>query len=205
MPALAGAAEFSDLDQPWSVTLGAGYFVPGIEGWENQYGEKGGWGPVLGAHYQVLPYFALAAEVTRFSAGSFAQTAAPPFRVSGDRQRLVLWPVTVSVESKLRFFDTQFLVPFFSAGYRRVVYRLAVDGKDSVRGGAGGWKAGGGLDVLLNSLDPKAASGLREDYGVARSYLRLEAQWARIQAPGTSGEDVDLGGTTFLAGLRFEF
>lgn len=194
-------------DAPWSMSIGAGYFTPEIEGWRDQYGRAGGWVPTLGARYAFTPLLAVAAEAGYFTAESFAQTVpVPPSlpRVSGDHQRLVLWPVTVSLEAGLRLSETQLLTPFLSAGYRRVRYQLSVDGKDDVRGGAGGLAVGVGIDVLLNALDPRSAAAFKEEYGVARTSLRVEAQWAKIQAPGT-GSDVELGGRTVLAALKFDF
>ncbi len=194
-------------DAPWSVSVGVGYFTPEIEGWSDQYGRAGGWVPTLGARYAVTPLLAVAAEASYFTAESFAQTSPTPPnppRVSGDHQRLVLWPITVGLEAGLRFSQEQLLTPFLSAGYRREVYRLSVDGKDSVRGGAGGLVVGVGIDLLLNGLDPRSAAGFKDEYGVARTSFRVEAQWAKIQAPGTKS-DVELGGRTVLAALKFDF
>jgi hypothetical protein len=198
IPARALAA-----DDPWSVGVFAGYFAPAVEGWENNYDRRGGWVPDLSIGYAASRWVSVVAEAAYFSASSFARGA-----ITGDpsieQERLTLVLTTVGGESRLRLSPTQMLVPFVGAGYRRVSYRLKV-GSDTATGGAHGWVGRGGIDVLLNQLDPSAASGLREDYGVARSYVRLEAQWAKVEAPGTAGSDIDLGGTTVLAGLRFEF
>lgn len=192
------------VDEPWSVGLAAGYFMPAVEGWEDNYDHRGGWVPSLSAGYVLVSGLAVAADVVYFSADGLARgaiTGAP----SIEAQELVLIPITVGLESRLGLDPAQLIVPFVGAGYRRVSYRLKVGSNDTVSGGANGWVGRGGVDILLNRLDPSSASGLREDYGVERSYFRLEAQWAQVEAPGTGGSDVDLGGTTFLAGLRFEF
>lgn len=198
IPARAWAA-----DDPWSVGVFAGYFAPAVENWEDNYDRRGGWVPDVSIGYAASTWVSAVAEAAYFGASSFARGA-----ITGDpsieRQRLTLVVMTVGGESRLRLSPTQIIVPFVGAGYRRVSYRLKV-GADTASGGAHGWVGRGGIDVLLNRLDPSAASGLREDYGVARSYLRLEAQWAKVEAPGTAGSDIDLGGTTLLAGLRFEF
>jgi hypothetical protein len=202
LPGMAAAADVSREDAPWSVSVGAGYFMPEIEDWKEQYGRSGGWMPVLGARYAIIPAVAIGGEVGYFTAESFAESVSG--RISGELQRLMLWPVTVSAEAHLRLSDDQLLVPFVNAGYRRVAYRLAVQGQDSVRGGAGGVVMGAGFDVLLDRLDPASASGFDEDYGVARTYLRLEAQWTKVDAPGTTG-DVELGGKVWLVALKFDF
>ncbi len=196
-----------DLAQPvrtparWSVLVGGGYFSPAVDGWKEQYGRSGGWLPTLTAGYIVAPRWSVGAEAAYFSSQSRARDVTG--NLSIERQRLTLLPITLGVEHEVRFSEDQLLVPFIGVGYRRVVYRLEVGNKDPVQGGAGGWVARGGFDVLLNALDPSAASGLWEDWGIARSYFRIEAQWAKVNANGAG--DIDLGGKTFLAGLKFEF
>ena len=184
--------------------VGGGYFIPAVDDWKEQYGRSGGWLPSLYAGYAVAPRWWVAAEAGYFSSESRARDVTG--NLSIERQRLTLLPITLGVEHAVRFSEDQLFVPFVGLGYRRVVYRLEVGNKDRVQGGAGGWVARGGLDVLLNALDPSAASGLREEWGIARTYMRFEAQWAKVNASGSAGTgDIDLGGKTFLAGLKFEF
>lgn len=184
--------------------MGGGYFSPAVDDWKEQYGRSGGWLPSLSVGYAVASRWWVAAEAGYFSSESRARDVTG--NLSIERQRLALLPITLGVEHDFRFSEDQLFVPFVGLGYRRVVYRLEVGNKDRVQGGAGGWVARGGLDVLLNALDPSAASGLREEWGIARSYFRIEAQWAKVNASGSAGTgDIDLGGKTFLAGLKFEF
>lgn len=196
------------VDDPWAAGFLAGYFVPAVEDWETNYDQRGGLTFNLFAGYSLTPRLSVAAEMAYFSASSQAQVGG---QQTIESQRFTLIPTTIGLEYRFTFDSDQLIVPFVGAGYRRVSYRLKVGNNDDVTGGANGWVGRGGFDVLLNSLDPSSASGLREDYGVVRSYFRLEAQWAKAEAPedpltlGATGEDIDLGGTTFLAGLRFEF
>jgi outer membrane protein W len=198
LPAPGAATE-----APWSVGISGGYFAPATENWEQNYDKRGGLLPSLSAGYTVIDGVSVTAEAAYFSAESQARDVTG--QLSIDRQRLRLIPVTLALEYRLRLGDQQLVVPFVGGGYRRVAYRLTVGDNDDVTGGAGGPVARGGIDVLLNRLDPSAASGLAEDYGVTGTYLRLEAQWAKAEASGTTGEDIDLGGVTYLVGLRFEF
>jgi len=190
-------------DPRWAVALGGGYFVPAVDGFSDQYGSRGGWMPVLALSYAFVPSVWLQGDVGYWTAKGFTRGALTG-RVSADQQRLLLMPVTVGAEYQIRFSREQFVVPFVAAGYRRVAYRLAVDGDEDIRGGANGWVARSGIDLSLNPLDPSSASSLYADYSIARTSLRVEAQWAKVSASGPTG-DVDLGGTTVLAGLRFEF
>ncbi|MBI3607122.1 MAG: hypothetical protein HY207_04060 [Nitrospirae bacterium] len=200
----ADVAQPSRGPERWSLLVGGGYFSPAVDGWKEQYGRSGEGLPTVAGSYRVVPWLSLTADAAYLTAEGYARTTTGV--VSSERQRLALFPVTLGVEHAVRFSENQLLVPFVGVGYRRVVYRLAVENKDRIQGGAGGWVARGGFDVLLNTLDPSAASGLREESGIARSYLRIEAQRAKVIASGSSGTgDIDLGGRTFLAGLRFEF
>lgn len=192
------------VDDPWMVGLDAGYFMPATEGWEENYDQRGGWVPNLSVRYALSEGLSVAAEISYFSASSLARGAITG-ELSIEEQQLTLVPTTVGLEYRLRIDSDQLIVPFVGVGYRHVSYRLDVGENETISGGANGWVGRGGFDVLLNELDPSAASGLSEDYGVARTYFRVEAQWAQAEAPGTSGADIDLGGTTYLAGLRFEF
>ena len=204
---LAGLIPVSVLaaEEPWAVSMSAGYFMPATEDWEDNYDHRGGWIPSLSAGYALTERLSVAAEIAYFRAKGQARGAITGEPSPIEEQQLTLIPTTLGIEYRLGFEPTQLFVPFVGAGYRRVTYRSQVGEHETVSGGTNGYVGRGGVDVLLNGLDPSSASGLREDHGVARSYFRLEAQWAKVEAPGTGGSDVDLGGVTYLAGLRFEF
>jgi hypothetical protein len=198
-------ASAATVDEPWSIGLAVGYFMPATEDWEENYDRRGGWMPSLSAGYAVTARLSVAAEIAYFRAEGQARGAITGEPSPIEEQQLTLIPSTVGLEYRFRYESTQLFVPFAGVGYRRVTYRSKVGDHETVSGGANGVVGRGGVDILLNGLDPSSASGLREDYGVARSYFRLEAQWAQVEAPGTGGSDVDLGGVTYLAGMRFEF
>ncbi len=200
--ALAADPEPPPNRERWSITVGGGYFAPAIEGWKEQYGRRGGWLPTLAGSYALTHRLSIGGEAGYWTADSLARDVTGA--LSSERQRLTLVPVTAGVEYALRGSADQTLVPFLGVGYRRVIYRLAVEGKNAIRGGAGGWVGRGGFDLLLNALDPSAAAGLAEEWGIVRTSLRIEAQRASVTDSGPAG-DVDLGGLTILAGLRFEF
>lgn len=191
-------------DPHWSVALGAGYFVPAVEGFSDQFGSRGGWMPAVALSYALLPSLWVHGEAGYWAVKGFVRGALTG-RASADQERFSLIPLTAGLEYQARFSRDQFLVPFVGAGYRRTAYRLAVDGDEDIRGGANGWVARSGIDLLLNTLDPLSASSLYDEYAIARTSLRFEAQWSKVNAPGIAGDDIDLGGKTFLAALRFEF
>jgi hypothetical protein len=79
-------------------------------------------------------------------------------------------------------------------------YREKVEGQDTVSGSANGYHARGGLQLLLDGLDQSAANGMYMDYGIFHTYLFIEAKYTHAVISG-----IDLGGTSYLAGLLFEF
>lgn len=192
------------------VGIQVGYFVPATEGWKDGYGKRGGVTTGLTAGYALNAQWAIGAEAAYFSANNQARNASG--QPSIEKQELTLIPVTVGVEYRMEFSPEQVVVPFVGLGYRRVEYSLKVSSLSGIRGGAGGSVVRGGFDLLLDALDPLSASGMQKEYGVAHTYLRFEAQLANVSAPSEPDPttlapqpDIDLGGKTFLLGLRFEF
>jgi hypothetical protein len=192
------------VEDPWAIGVSGGYVIPAIEDWEENYEKRGDWVPDLSIAYALSENWSVAAEIAYFRASSQARGAITG-EPSIEEQQLTLVPTTIGLEYRLRYDKTQLIVPFVGVGYRRVSYRLKAGDNETISGGANGWAGRGGFDLLLNPLDPSSASSFSEEYGVARTYFRLEAQWAKAEAPGTGGSDIDLGGTTYLAGVRFEF
>jgi hypothetical protein len=54
-------------------------------------------------------------------------------------------------------------------------------------------------------MDPRAASNMYRDYGVFHTSLFLEARSIRAMITDLNGTSVNLGGTSWLGGLLFEF
>jgi len=57
--------------------------------------------------------------------------------------------------------------------------------------------------VLLNRFDPSSARKARVNLGLARTYLGIEGQYARVDDFGSA--DADLGGWSILAGACVDF
>jgi hypothetical protein len=98
-------------------------------------------------------------------------------------------------------------VPYVGGGWSRLFYQEEVEKQSVSRGAANGYHARAGIQLLLDGLDSRAADSLYLDAGVFHTYLFLEAKYTRamintIDNPSTS---VNLGGTSYLGGLLFEF
>ena len=55
------------------------------------------------------------------------------------------------------------------------------------------------------SLDQRASTNMLRDYGIYHTYFFIEAQRSRAMINDLSGESINLGGTSWLGGLLFEF
>ena len=84
-------------------------------------------------------------------------------------------------------------------------YKEEVNLQPTVRGYTDGSHVRGGLQFLLDAVDERAAANMLMDYGVFHTYFFVEAQRTRAMIETVSGESIDLGGTSVLGGLLFEF
>ena len=79
-------------------------------------------------------------------------------------------------------------------------FRQEVDSQPNRSGRAdSGYNVRAGVQVLLNRLDRSAAKRVAED-GLINTYLFLEGQYFSTEVDG-----IDLGGLTYMLGLRLEF
>ncbi len=74
-----------------------------------------------------------------------------------------------------------------------------------VKGYADGSHIRGGLQLLLDELDQRAATNMLRDYGVYHTYFFVEAQRSKAMINDVTGVSINLGGTSILGGLLFEF
>ena len=118
-------------DPHWSISLGAGYFIPAVDGFSDQFGSRGGWMPVVALSYALLPALWIQGDAGYWATKGFVRGALTG-RASADQERLSLIPITASVEYQVRLSPDQVAVPFVAAGYRRVAYRLAVEGDEDI-------------------------------------------------------------------------
>ncbi|MGE5751936.1 MAG: hypothetical protein ACM30F_07315, partial [Nitrospirota bacterium] len=84
-------------------------------------------------------------------------------------------------------------------------YREEVQSQEVTRGSTNGYHARAGLQLLLDGIDPSASTSLELDYGMFHTYLFVEAEYIRTMANTATSGSVNIGGTSWLAGLLFEF
>lgn len=209
VPALARAAD-PVLDQPrWSLEMKGGFFYPDIDNWEAFYGSKrtGSFGGSLA--YRIFRRFeaGLGGEYINDNGKGFApihsqQVGGAVFTSS---VKYELAPVHAFLLYRGEFIENQMLVPYAGGGLTRIFYQETVENQEKIRGFTDGFHARGGIRLLLDNIDARAANSFYLDYGVHHTYLFVEAQYIRAMATDITGASVNLGGISYAAGFLFEF
>ncbi len=184
----------------WALELKGGMFDAALENWP-QYYEKKRMPEYAGSlAYLFSRYFEAGIGAGRMKAdgkGLALFQGTPAGSVT-----YVYYPVNVFVLARGALHEDQWLVPYIGGGWTRMYYRQDIKDGMTTRGATDGYHLRGGLEFSLDALDPDASRGMYRDYSVRETYLFLEAEYTH--AAVQSGA-INLGGTAYLAGLRFEF
>jgi hypothetical protein len=201
---VAVPAEETLMERPhWSVEVKGGEFIPAIDNWSQYYGKK-----YLTEFDATLAYKLWRPLEVGIEVGYLKETGqgmAPLHNVSAGTVTYELHPVNVFILARGIFSEDQWLVPYVGGGFTRMFYREEITGQNIARGAVNGRHARAGLQFLLDGIDSDAAGSFYRDVGVLHTYLFLEAKYTRAMADSSSGDPVNLGGKSWLAGLLFEF
>lgn len=184
----------------WSLELKLGRFQPDVPDWETYYGSDTTRAFALALGRKLLRTFEVGAEVAY---GSTRGEGDLP--LNSGRGGDVLYefaPVNAYVIARGVLSERQWLVPFVGAGLGKLYYRQHVTGGPSNEGSTPYYVARAGVQLLLDPLSPRGALNLRRGYSIEHTYFVIDYQRSRAEVDGTSW---DLGGTTWLAGLLFEY
>lgn len=137
---------------------------------------------------------------------------------SEDETALNLMPINASVTYRWDWAAIEHgipLVPYVKAGLTYAFWWVT-DGKDdtasvttdsgeaqSGSGGTVGWHAGGGIQLLLDALEPTMATSFDNEMGVNNSYIFFEFLYTELNDFGSS-KSLNLGDAAFSLGLMFE-
>ena len=113
-----------------------------------------------------------------------------------------LFPVSLFLVLRGQLTQDQLLVPYVGAGWTRLHYRESIKGQEKREGAINGSYLRAGIQFLLDSIDTRAATTLKTNYGVENSYLFVEIQKMNAKVKSTS---IELGGEAILGGVLFEF
>ncbi|GFO53134.1 hypothetical protein GMSM_01410 [Geomonas sp. Red276] len=202
LPTLALAEQAPERPH-WSLEFKGGVQFPDAGDWSRFYGNSyfGEYGGAVA--YKVSRNIEVGVESTYGRAkgrGQMTQHALPGGNVTWQQV-----PVNVFVLVRGVFDEQQWLVPYLGGGYTRMFYRADIEGQGRTEGSVDGFHARGGLQFLMDRLEPEPARNLCRDFGIAHTYFFTEARYTRAMADTTSGGSVNIGGTSCLGGLLFEF
>ena len=191
-------------DRPhWSAEIKGGWFYPDIQNWETYYGRDNTWHYAGSLAYKVMRQIEIGIDggfIKDQGQGSGAISGTVTGRVDYE-----LFPLQVFVLFRGVFSETQWLVPYGGGGWTRMYYREKTEGQGTARGSADGYHGRAGLQLLLDDVDATASRNLRTDFGIYHTYFFFETQYTRAMINDLAGASVNLGGTSYLMGLLFEF
>lgn len=193
----------------WSLELKGGVLSPAVDNWSRYYGssymkEFGGslaWKPER--HLEIGIEGSYAGATGKGELPLHAQQGAP-LPPSG-KVTFSEAPLNLFILARGVFSEDQLLVPYLGGGYSRVFYRTKVEGGDKRSGSVNGYHARGGVQILLDGVEPEASENLYQEFGIHHCYLFVEGRHLKADAETASGGSVDIGGTSWLGGLLFEF
>jgi len=123
-------------------------------------------------------------------------------RVSNDTVKTRLVPVDISCVLRLDFITDQIVVPYAAVGYTHMFYQTELN-DDERTGDQSGYHLKGGIQFLLDLLEPYAAEKLKREWGIENTYLFAEYYLSKVDDFGS--ESIDLGSKGIVGGLVFEF
>ncbi len=204
VPSIALGADPAEDRPHWSFELKGGMFAPALANWTQFYSKRDIPEYAISLAYKVRRQIEAGLEGGFLEARGMAyapiHSANAGHTVLAGRATYDLYPVNAFILLRGVFNENQWIVPYAGGGYTKIFYREKIEMQDTVSGSANGYHARGGLQFLLDGLDRSAANNMYIDYGVFHTYLFVEAKYSHAVVSG-----INLGGTSYLAGLLFEF
>ncbi len=147
---------------------------------EDIYGEQPG--PVLFFDYDWNLFRGLGHLNLRFTSGAYIAQGkgrfADPTRADEEpleQFTFVLLPNSLTVQYKFQYSDTQFFVPYIEGGAGYFTFAEFRDDNVGPKFGASAVTiAGGGLQILLDGIEPRYAAQLDRHYGVNHTWFLAE-------------------------------
>jgi len=192
------AAEGPSTSPRWSFEFKGDRFQPTLPDWDQYYGSDTMHQFVAALGYMPLRVLQVGGEVGY--SHDHGQGTLPSSGASGGEVNYTLMPVHVYVQARGAFTEGQWLIPYVGGGWTYLYYDQEVVNQQESQGHANGWNARAGLQLLLNPLDPNSAKDFRDSLGIRYTYLTLEVQKFSAKVDG-----IDLGGKSYLLGLRLEY
>lgn len=124
---------------------------------------------------------------------------------TNQRYRLDMGPAQLGLIYRFNYVPEQIIVPYLGAGGNYMYYFEArVKESWHKSGGLFGYHGRAGLQVLLNNIEKRASSNLKNQYGIDNSYLFYEFQY-NVTDNFTPNKGLDLSNFTHTLGVLIEF
>lgn len=124
---------------------------------------------------------------------------------TSERFRIHVVPGSLGLLYRLKFTENQLVVPFLGgAAHYYYFYEGRLESSENTDGGKWGYSWFGGLQLLLDNADPRAASSMKTEFGIDNTYLFYEFRYTTVDDWGEE-EGLDLSSMMHMAGLLFEF
>lgn len=183
----------------WTYEASGGFYYTNDEDWESRYGEN----RIIEVSGSVAKrIFSVIDLGISFNYGIDKGTGIGSVSGgTGDPTTHEMLLADAFLILRARFTEGQWIVPYAGGGYTRYHYRQTVEGGKRTQGAEEGEHLRGGLQFLLDNLDKASSREIRKYWGVINSYFVLEARKTIVE----SDNGVDLGGTSYKAGVLLEF
>ncbi len=200
LPITAYAADQGQ-DQPqWSFELKGGYFTPSLANWKEFYGKRSMPEYGFSLAYKLQRQIEVGVETGIIYGSGLA--SAPLHGIAAGKVDYDLYPVNAFILFRGVVNENQWVVPYVGGGFTRMYYQEKIEDQSTARGSADGYHYRGGLQFLLDAIDPDSAKDFYLEEGVYHTYLFIEAERTSAIVKSAS---VNLGGTAYQMGLLFEF
>jgi hypothetical protein len=153
-------------------------------------------------------YQGYGSAVLSLSAGyaeKWGQGSTPEGELAGERSGLQVFPLSFGVFYKLDYAAERWgipVVPYAEASLRYIPYRF-LGTTEGLKGGRHGYGFTGGVQLMLDFLEPSLARNLDSDTGVNHTYLFAEYTRAEVNNFGKGGLDLSSRGWMFGFALDY--
>ena len=200
---MARAASSLEERPHWSLEIKGGTFIPDIPDWALYYGKRSTSHLQGSLAYKVTRQIEAGIESGRIT--DDGRGYAPGHGTLAGDITYQLYPLNAFVLLRGVFSERQWLVPYAGGGWTRLFYKEEVKYQSTSRGFVDGYHARGGFQLLLDAVDTNASNRLSMDYGVHHTYFFIEAEYIKTMSGTAAAVPVNMGGTSWLGGLLFEF
>lgn len=214
LPMAAHAATTPVVAEPrWSLEIKGGNFIPDIPNWAAYYDKRSTTQYSGSLAYKITPLIEAGIELGRshdegraLGPGHTADAGFPAFAGAATHD---IFPLNVFVLMRGIVSEDQWVIPYVAGGLTRIYYRDEIKYQPTARGYADGYHGRAGLQFMLDGIDEDTSKLLSANLGIKHFYLFIEAERTRAmidtEATATSpSRSVNLGGTSWLLGFRFE-